>query len=89
MNSVIYSPASTNPDDAYKYITKRNIGKNQSCNERNSEDSVDKVSENGYYRLLGRTVVTDDTDVLMRDFRGYAQTKKLPCRHYFVKNTKK
>ena len=77
MNSVIYSPASTNPDDAYKYITKKEYREKISLAMKEiPKTQWIKSVKTVITDFLGRTVVTDDTDVLMRDFRGYAQTKK-------------
>lgn len=77
LNSVIYSPASTTPEDAFKYITRKEF-REKICLVMKEipktlwVKSLKKVIQD----FCKRTVVTDDTDVLMRDFRGFAQTKK-------------
>ena len=93
MNSVIYSPASTNPDDAYKYITKKEYREKISLAMKEiPKTQWIKSVKTVITDFLGRTVVTDDTDVLMRDFRGYAQTKKasmqILLREEYQKNEK-
>ena len=93
MNSVIYSPASTNPDDAYKYITKKEYREKISLAMKEiPKTQWIKSVKTVITDFLGRTVVTDDTDVLMRDFRGYAQTKKASMqtllREEYQKNEK-
>ena len=93
MNSVIYSPASTNPDDAYKYITKKEYREKISLAMKEiPKTQWIKSVKTVITDFLGRTVVTDDTDVLTRDFRGYAQTKKASMqtllREEYQKNEK-
>ena len=93
MNSVIYSPASTNPDDAYKYITKKEYREKISLAMKEiPKTQWIKSVKTVITDFLGRTVVTDDADVLMRDFRGYAQTKKASMqtllREEYQKNEK-
>ena len=77
MNSVIYSPASTSADDAFKYITRREFREKILL-------ELKEVPQNAWVQsvkdiihdFFGRTVLTDDTDSLMRDFRSYCSTKK-------------
>ena len=77
MNSVIYSPASTSADDAFKYITRREFREKILL-------ELKEVPQNAWVQsvkdiihdFFGRTVMTDDTDSLMRDFRSYCSTKK-------------
>lgn len=77
MNSVIYSPASTSPDDAFKYITRREFREKILL-------EIKEVPQNAWVQsvkeiihdFFGRTVMTDDTDSLMRDFKSYCSTKK-------------
>ena len=93
MNSVIYSPASTNPDDAYKYITKKEYREKISLAMKEiPKTQWIKSVKTVITDFLGRTVVTDDADVLMRDFRGHAQTKKASMqtllREEYQKNEK-
>lgn len=77
LNSVIYSPASTSADDAFKYITRREFREKILL-------ELKEVPQNAWVQsvkdiihdFFGRTVMTDDTDSLMRDFRSYCSTKK-------------
>ncbi|MBR3244379.1 MAG: BREX system P-loop protein BrxC [Parasporobacterium sp.] len=77
MNSVIYSPASTAADDAFKYLTKREFREKilLELKEVPPNAWVQSVKEI-IHDFFGRTVMTDDTDSLMRDFRSYCTTKK-------------
>lgn len=77
MNSVIYSPASTSADDAFKYITRREFREKilLELKEVPQNAWVQSV-KNIIHDFFGRTVMTDDTDALMRDFRSYCTTKK-------------
>ena len=77
MNSVIYSPASTLPEDAFKYITRREFREKILLELKEVPQSpwVQSVKEI-IHDFFGRTVMTDDTDSLMRDFRSYCSTKK-------------
>ena len=77
MNSVIYTPASTTPEDAYKYITKREYREKvlleikEVANPKHIKAVKDVIRE-----FYGKTVTSDDQDTLMRDYRTYAETKK-------------
>ena len=77
VNSIIYTPASTTPEDAYKYITKREfrakvtIEKKEVAPQKQIKAVKDVIRE-----FFGKTVTTDDQDSLMRDYRNYATTKK-------------
>ncbi len=77
MNSVIYSPASTSADDSFKYITRREFREKilLELKEVPQNAWVQSVKEI-IHDFFGRTVMTDDTDSLMRDFRSYCSTKK-------------
>ena len=77
MNSVVYSPASTPADDAYKYITKREFREKilleiKAVPQQKWIKSVKDVIRDFY----GKTVVTDDTDALMRDFQQFGTYKR-------------
>ena len=77
MNSVIYTPAGTTPDDAYKYITKREYREKvlleiKSVPQAQWVKTVKDVIRDFY----GKSVVSDDPDILMRDYRSYAENKK-------------
>ena len=77
MNSVIYSPASTPADEAYKYITKREYREKilleiKAVPNPKWVKSVKDVIKD----FFNRTVMTDDTDSLMRDFRTNCTNKK-------------
>lgn len=77
VNSVIYSPASTSADDAYKYITKRE-------NREKVLLELKAVAPQKHIRAVkdvirefyGKTVTSDDQDTLMRDYRNYAESRK-------------
>lgn len=77
MNSVIYTPAGTAPEDAYKYITKREFREKvlleikEAAPQQHIRAVKDVIRE-----FYGKTVTSDDQDTLMRDYRSYAQTKK-------------
>ncbi|MEZ3486695.1 MAG: BREX system P-loop protein BrxC [Lachnospiraceae bacterium] len=77
MNSVIYTPASTTPEDAYKYITKREFREKvlleikEAVPKRHIKAVKDVIRE-----FYGKSVTSDDQDILMHDYRSYAQTKK-------------
>ncbi len=77
MNSVIYSPASTSADDAFKYLTRREFREKilLELKEVPQNAWVQSV-KNIIHDFFGRTVLTDDTDSLMRDFRSYSTNKK-------------
>lgn len=77
MNSVIYSPASTSADDAYKYITKREFREKILLEMKETPKTQwIKVVKDVIRDFFCRSVVTDDTDALMRDFRSYGISKK-------------
>ena len=77
MNSVIYSPANTPADDVFKYLTRREYREKILL-------EIKEVPQNSWVQsvkeiirdFFGRTVMTDDTDALMRDFRSYCTTRK-------------
>lgn len=77
VNSIIYTPASTTPEDAYKYITKREyrekvlIEIKEVAPQQHIKAVKDVIRE-----FYGKSVTTDDQDTLMRDYRNYAETKK-------------
>lgn len=77
INSIIYTPASTSPEDAYKYITKREFREKVllEIKEAVPQEHIRAVKEvvRDFY---GKTIVSEDQDLLMRDYRSYAQTKK-------------
>ena len=77
LNSVMHSPANTSADDAFKYITRREFREKVLL-------ELKEVPQNAWVQSLkeithdffGRTVMTDDTDSLMRDFLSYGSAKK-------------
>lgn len=77
MNSVIYSPASTSPEDAFKYLTRREYREKILL-------EIKEVPQNAWIQsvreiiddFFGRTVMTDDTDSIMRNFQSYCTVKK-------------
>lgn len=77
MNSVVYSPASTPADDAYKYITRKEYREKilleiKAVPQQKWIKSVKDVIRDFY----GKTVMTEDTDALMRDFRQHGINKR-------------
>lgn len=77
MNSVIYSPASTSADDAFKYLTRREFREKILLELKEVPQNVWVQSvKNIIHDFFGHTVLTDDTDSLMRDFRSYSTNKK-------------
>ena len=77
MNSVIYSPVSTSADDAYKYITRREFREKILLEMKETPKTQwIKVVKDVIRDFFCRSVVTDDTDVLMRDFKNYGSSKK-------------
>ncbi len=77
MNSVIYSPASTSADDAYKYITKREYREKILLEMKETPKTQwIKAVKDVIRDFFCRSVVTDDADALMRDFRSYGISKK-------------
>lgn len=77
MNSIIYTPASTTPEDAYKYITKREFREKVllEIKEVAPQQHI-KAVKDVIREFYGKPVVSDDQDTLMRDYRNYAQVKK-------------
>ena len=77
VNRIIYTPASTTPEDAYKYITKREFREKVliEIKEVAPQQHI-KAVKDVIREFYGKTVTTDDQDSLMRDYRNYATTKK-------------
>lgn len=77
MNSIIYTPANTAPEDAYRYITKREFREKvlleikEAAPQQHIKAVKDVIRE-----FYGKTVTSDDQDILMRDYRSYAEIKK-------------
>lgn len=77
MNSVVYSPASTPPDEAFRYITRREYREKILLEIKAVPQSKWIKSVKDVIRdFFGKTVMTDDTDVLMRDFQHYGNIKR-------------
>lgn len=82
VNSVIYTPANTSPEDAYRYMTKREFREKtlleikEAAPQRHIKAVKDVIRE-----FYGKTVTSDDQDALMRDYRAHAQTKKAAIEH--------
>ena len=77
VNSIIYTPASTTPEDAYKYITKREFREKVLIEIKEvAPQKQIKAVKDVIREFFGKTVTTDDQDSLMRDYRNYATTKK-------------
>ena len=77
VNSIIYTPASTTPEDAYKYITKRDYREKVllEIKEVAPQQHI-KAVKDVIREFYGKSVTSDDQDTLMRDYRNYAQNKK-------------
>lgn len=77
MNSVVYSPASTSHEDAYKYITKK-IFREKILIEMKETPKTKwiKAVKDVIRDFYGKAVISDDTDSLMRDFKRYASVKQ-------------
>ncbi|UZQ51666.1 BREX system P-loop protein BrxC [Clostridium kluyveri] len=77
MNGVVYSPASTSPDDAYKYITRKEY-REKILLEMKETPKIQwiKSVKDIIKDFFEKPIVTDDPDALMRDFRNYAEMKK-------------
>ena len=77
VNSIIYTPASSTPEDIYKYITKREyrekvlIEIKEVAPQHHIKAVKDVIRE-----FYGKSVTTDDQDSLMCDYRNYATIKK-------------
>lgn len=77
MNSVIYTPASTNPDDAFKYITKKEFREKVLLEIKAvPKPQWVKAVKDVIHDFFEKTVISDDVDALMRDFRNYGENKK-------------
>ncbi len=77
MNSVVYSPAGTSADDAYKYITRREYREKILLEIKAVPQSRwVKAVKDTIRDFFGKTVMTEDTDALMRDFQNYGNMKR-------------
>lgn len=77
MNSIVYSPASTSPEDAFKYITKREYREKILLElKENPKTQWIKAVKDVIRDFFGKSVMTDDSDSLMRDFKHYAEVKR-------------
>ena len=77
MNSVIYSPASTSADEAYKLITKREYREKILLEMKETPKTQwVKAVKDVIRDFFSRSVVSDDADALMRDYRNYGSSKK-------------
>ena len=76
MNSVIYTPATATPEEAYKYITRREYREKILLDLKEiPKNSWVKAAKDIIRDFFGHSIVTDDTDSLMRDFKSYCETK--------------
>ena len=76
MNSVIYTPANTTPDDAYKYITKREFREKVLLELKKAAPQQHiRAAKEVLKEFFGITETSDDQDIIMRDYRIYAQKK--------------
>lgn len=77
MNSVVYSLASTLPEDAFKYITKKEFREKILLELKESPKTQWIKAVKGVIKdFFGKSVVTDDADTLMRDYRHHAEVKR-------------
>ena len=81
MNSMIFTPANTAYEDAYKYITKREFREKVLLEIKEAAPRQHiKAVKDVIREFYGRSVTSDDQDTLMGDYRSYAQTKKEAIR---------
>jgi hypothetical protein len=77
MNGVVYSPASTAPEDAFRYITKKEFREKILLEMKETPKTQwIKAVKDVIRDFYGKSVVTDDADSLMRDFRHHGDVKK-------------
>ena len=77
INSVIYSPATTAAEEAFKYLTKRDFREKVLLELKAvPKNAWIKSVKEVIHDFLGHTPMTDDSDSLMRDFKSYCVTKK-------------
>ncbi len=76
MNSVVYGPAGTSPDEAYKFFTKREY-REKILLEMKAVPKTPWVKsvKDVITDFFGRTVGSEDTDAIMRDYRNFAEIK--------------
>lgn len=77
LNSVLHTPANTQPEEAYQYLTRRDYREKvllemKSVPQTQWVKAVKDVIRDFY----GGSAVTEDPDILMRDYRSYAQARK-------------
>lgn len=78
MNSVIYTPATATPEEAYKYITRREFREKILLDLKEiPKNAWVKAAKDIIRDFFGHSIVTDDTDSLMRDFKSYCETKSI------------
>ncbi len=77
MNSVVYTPASTTPDEAYKLLTKKEYREKVLLEIKTFPPQQHiKALRDVIKEFLQKTITSDDPDVLMRDYRNFAEIKK-------------
>lgn len=77
MNSVVYSPASTTSEDAFKYITKKEFREKILLELKESPKTQwIKAVKDVIKDFFGKSVMTDDADTLMRDYKHHAEVKR-------------
>ena len=77
INSVVYSPATTSADEAFKYLTKREYREKVLLEVKAVPKNVwIKSVKEIIHDFLGHSPMTDDSDSLMRDFQSYCTSKK-------------
>ncbi len=76
-NSIIYTPASTTPEDAFKFITKKEYREKVLIEIKAvAQQKQIKAVKDVIKEFFLKTVTSDDQDTLMRDYRIYAEKKK-------------
>ncbi len=77
MNSVVYTPASSTPDETYRFITKKEY-REKVLMEIKAVPAAPHVKalKDVIKDFFEKTISSDDHDALMRDFRTYAEVKK-------------
>lgn len=77
MNGAVYTPASTSPDEAYKFITKREYLEKVLLEVKEvPQTKWIKSVKDVIKDFFGKTSVSDEADSLMRDFRNYSTIKR-------------
>ena len=77
MNSVVYTPASSTPDEIFRYITKKEYREKVLLEIKAFPPAPHvKALKDVIKEFFEKTITSDDPDALMRDFRSYAEVKR-------------